>query len=187
MPDLNAGRQLWHFAGHGATTLFGSTFSTSNISQLTNTTKPFIVNSMACDCGDFDEGDCLGELLVTDANGAVSTATNARFGWGAPPEMGPSEALCMEFYNNYVKGFNQGEANNLAKDFWRMGSRIAPQTTNVSMNSKHKNVIVVNYADRNPGEPMTTRPSLGKSAYLKLDAETMQWGIVVADFEGESR
>lgn len=116
---INAGRHLWHFAGHGATTLFGSTFSTSNISQLTNATKPFIVNSMACDCGDFDEGDCLGEMLLTDACGAVSTATNARYGWGAPPCMGPSEALCMEFYNNYVKGFNQGEAYNLAKDFWR--------------------------------------------------------------------
>jgi len=25
----------------------------------------------------------------------------------------------MEFYNNYIKGFNQGEAYNLAKDFWR--------------------------------------------------------------------
>jgi hypothetical protein len=120
--SLNAGRQLWHFAGHGATTLFGSTFSTSNISQLTNSTKPFIVNSMACDCGDFDQTECLGELLLTDINGAVSTATNARYGWGAPPEMGPSEALCMEFYNNYVKGFNQGEANNLAKDFWRNAS-----------------------------------------------------------------
>jgi len=118
----NAGRQLWHFAGHGATTLFGSTFSTSNISQLTNAAKPFIVNSMACDCGAFDEGECLGELLVTDVNGAVSSATNARYGWGAPPEMGPSEALCMEFYNNYVKGFNQGESYNLAKDFWRNAS-----------------------------------------------------------------
>jgi hypothetical protein len=117
--SINAGRQLWHFAGHGATTLFGSTFSTSDISQLTNASRPFIVNSMACDCGDFDNGDGLGELLLTDVNGAVSTATNARFGWGAPPCMGPSEALCMEFYNNYVKGFNQGEAYNLAKDFWR--------------------------------------------------------------------
>ncbi len=116
---INAGRHVWHFAGHGAKTSFGSTFSTSNISQLTNTTKPFIVNSMACDCGNFDEGDGLGELLLTDVNGAVSTATNARFGWGAPPLMGPSEQLCMEFYNNYVKGFSQGEAYNLAKDFWR--------------------------------------------------------------------
>ncbi len=120
--SINAGRQLWHFAGHGATTQFGYTFYTSDIASLTNAAKPVIVNSMACDCGAFDEGECLGELLVTDVNGAVSTATNARFGWGAPPEMGPSEALCMEFYNNYIKGFNQGEAYNLAKDFWRNAS-----------------------------------------------------------------
>ncbi len=120
--NINAGRHLWHFAGHGATTMFGSTFTTSNISQLTNAAKPFICNSMACDCGNFDETDGLGELLLTDSNGAVSTALNARFGWGAPPLMGPSEQLCMEFYNNYVKGFNQGEAYNLAKDFWRNAS-----------------------------------------------------------------
>ena len=51
---------------------------------------------------------------------------------------------------------------------------------------KYKNVIVVNYADRAPNEPMTTEPSIGKSAYLKLDLEHMQWGIVIPDFEGES-
>ena len=49
------------------------------------------------------------------------------------------------------------------------------------------NVIVVNYGDRRPGEPMTAPPSVGKSAYLKLDAETVRWGIVVPGFEGESR
>lgn len=75
----------------------------------------------------------------------------------------------------------------VGSDGYLLGDRIAPQTINVSMNPTHKNVIVVNYADRNPGEPMTARPSLGKSAYLKLDPQTMQWGIVVADFEGESR
>jgi hypothetical protein len=116
---INAGRHFLHYAGHGAISSFGSTFSTSNISQLTNAAMPCIVNSMACDCGNFDETDGLGERLLTAAAGAVSTATNARYGWGAPPCMGPSEALCMEFYNNYVKGFNQGEAYNLAKDFWR--------------------------------------------------------------------
>ena len=78
-------------------------------------------------------------------------------------------------------------AGYVGSDGYLLGDRIAPQTTNVSMNPRHKNVIVVNYADRNPGEPMTERPSLGKSAYLKLDPQTMQWGIVVADFEGESR
>lgn len=34
---------------------------------------------------------------------------------------------------------------------------------------------------------MTAQPSVGKSAYLKLNPSTMQWGIVEPDFEGESR
>lgn len=121
--SLNAGRHLFHFAGHGAYNAFGSTFSTSNIASLTNIAKPCIVNSMACDCGSFDDYECLGELLVNATNGgAVSTATNARYGWGAPPTMGPSENLCMEFYNNYIKGLTQGQAYNLAKDFYRNAS-----------------------------------------------------------------
>jgi len=66
-----------------------------------------------------------------------------------------------------------------------LGDRIAPQNINVSNNPRHKNVIVVNYADRLSGEPMSARPSLGKSVYLKLDPKTLQWGIVVNDFEGE--
>ncbi len=72
-------------------------------------------------------------------------------------------------------------------DGYLLGDRIAPQNIVLSENPRHKNVIVVNYADRAPGEPMTTRPSMGKSAYLKLDPASMQWGIVVPNFEGESR
>lgn len=79
------------------------------------------------------------------------------------------------------------EHGHIGSDGYLLGDRIAPQTTNLSENPKHKNVVVVNFADRYPGEPMTARPSLGKSAYLKLDIGHMQWGIVVPDFEGESR
>lgn len=68
-----------------------------------------------------------------------------------------------------------------------LGDRIAPQTTNLSKNPRHKYVVVFNYADRAPGEPMTAQPSFGKSVYLKLNPTTMQWGIVVPNFEGESR
>jgi len=46
---------------------------------------------------------------------------------------------------------------------------------------------VVNYAVRAPGEPMTARPSVGKSVWLKLDPQTMQFGEVVQNFEGESK
>ena len=73
-----------------------------------------------------------------------------------------------------------------------LGDRIAPQTTEVvtgttTMGTQRKGVIVVNYADRAPGEPMTTRPSVGKSIWLKLDPATMQFGEVAQNFEGESR
>lgn len=67
-----------------------------------------------------------------------------------------------------------------------LGDRIAPQTTEMSQNPKHVNVIVVNYADRKPGEPMTARPSVVKSIWLKLDIDTMQFGEVVQNFEWKS-
>ncbi len=67
-----------------------------------------------------------------------------------------------------------------------LGDRIAPQTTELSQNPNHKNVIVVNYAERAPGEPMTTRPSVGKSIWLKLDPASMQFGEVEQNFEGEA-
>jgi heat shock protein HslJ len=63
-----------------------------------------------------------------------------------------------------------------------LGDRIAPQTTV----SGRGNVVVVNFADRRPGEPFSTRPSIGKSIWLLLDPATMQFGEVAQDFEGEA-
>lgn len=75
----------------------------------------------------------------------------------------------------------------IGSDGYFLGDRIAPQSIDISPNPRHKNVLVVNYADRAPQEPMTAKPSIGKSAYLKFNVERMQWGIVLPDFEGESR
>ena len=74
----------------------------------------------------------------------------------------------------------------IGSDGFLLGDRIAPQTTELSPNPRHVNVVVFNYADRAPGEPMTTQPSVGKSVYLKIVPETVQWAIVEPDFEGES-
>ncbi|MBI4118212.1 MAG: hypothetical protein HY455_01585 [Parcubacteria group bacterium] len=87
----------------------------------------------------------------------------------------------------YVVAARNTEEGYVGSDGYFLGDRIAPQTTEVSRNPRHKYVIVVNYADRAAGEPMTARPSLGKSAYIKLDPVSMQWGIVEPNFEGESR
>lgn len=67
-----------------------------------------------------------------------------------------------------------------------LGDRIAPQTTEMSQNPKHVNVIIVNYAVRKPGEPFTAKSSVGKSIWLKLNTDTMQFGEVAKNFEGES-
>ncbi len=49
-----------------------------------------------------------------------------------------------------------------------LGDRIAPQTTEIKNGE-----VVVNYADRNPGEPMTTQPSRGVSKYLKVSGNQL--------------
>lgn len=74
----------------------------------------------------------------------------------------------------------------IGSDGYFLGDRIAPQATTMSPNPVQKGVVVFNYADRVTGEPMTVRPSVGKSVYLKLD-DTIRWGIVAPNFEGESR
>lgn len=79
------------------------------------------------------------------------------------------------------------DRGHIGSDGYLLGDRIAPQSTDVSSNPQHKYVVVFNYADRAQGEPMTARPSVGKSAYLKLDPTSMRWGIVEPDFAGESR
>ncbi len=73
-----------------------------------------------------------------------------------------------------------------------LGDRIAPQTTNLrnrasaTKTAAEDKVIVVNYADRKPGEGFATPPSVGKSVWLLLDPKTMQFGEVEQDFSGET-
>lgn len=86
----------------------------------------------------------------------------------------------------YAVGAVMTDGGYIGTDGYLLGDRIAPQSTNVSPNPRHKNVVVFNYVDRALDEPMTAQPSIGKSAYLKLVPEDMMWAIVEPDFEGES-
>jgi hypothetical protein len=49
-----------------------------------------------------------------------------------------------------------------------LGDHIAPQTTEF-----RNGEIIVNYAERKPNEPMTTRPSVGVSKYLKVSGDKL--------------
>jgi len=86
----------------------------------------------------------------------------------------------------YAAGAVATDDGYVGTEAYLLGDRIAPQTTEISQNPRHKHVVVFNYADRAKGEPMTATPSVGKSVYLKLVPESMQWAIVEPDFEGEA-
>jgi hypothetical protein len=49
-----------------------------------------------------------------------------------------------------------------------LGDRIAPQSTEIN-----NGIITVNYADRKPGEPFTTEPSVAVSRNFRIDAGSL--------------
>lgn len=63
-----------------------------------------------------------------------------------------------------------------------IGDRIAPQSTTKG----EGNIVAVNYAVRKVGESFAVAPSVGKSLWLKLDPDSLQFGEVVQNFEGEA-
>jgi hypothetical protein len=56
-----------------------------------------------------------------------------------------------------------------------IGDRIAPQTTEINTSAQE---LYVNFAERNAGEPMTTKPSHGATLYLKVTADGVLEGLM---------
>ncbi|MEO0022126.1 MAG: C25 family cysteine peptidase [candidate division WOR-3 bacterium] len=108
--SINRGYHFCHAAAHGDDYGFYTEsgtpiYTTSTASGQTNSTRPVILNSIACISGNFEAEDCLAEALMNNANGgAVATIMNSRYGWGTPPTMGPSEKLDCMFYDYYFIG-----------------------------------------------------------------------------------
>lgn len=82
----------------------------------------------------------------------------------------------------YFAGALNTDAGYVGTDAVFLGDRVAPQTTE----SGPGRSVTVNFADRKAGEPMTVRPSEGKSKRFVLDAKTFSWGEVMINFEGEA-
>lgn len=81
-----------------------------------------------------------------------------------------------------VLGINDNNNTYKATETMYIGDRIAPQTINIIDGR-----AVINYVIRKEGEPMTARPSIGKSLWVHYDSKNNQIGEWVKDFEGESR
>ena len=82
----------------------------------------------------------------------------------------------------YVVAALNKEGGYVGSQGFLLGDRIAPQSVEMGKGK----IVVVNYADRKPGESFSTPPSVGKSVWLFLDTETLQFGEVEQNFEGEA-
>ncbi len=75
-------------------------YTTSYASRQQNQNRFSIITSLACNPGNFEAEDCLAEVALNCADGgAIAVMMNSRYGWGTPPSMGPSEKLCVRFYD----------------------------------------------------------------------------------------
>lgn len=70
------------------------------------------------------------------------------------------------YYIAVARGFESGYVGTNAL---LLGDRIAPQTTEL-----RDGVIIVNYADRKPGEPMTADPSVGVSRMFRIENNVLK-------------
>ena len=115
--QINTGFGICHGAAHGDDYGFytdgGSPIYTTTqaAAQTNGMDKLNIMNSMACISGNFQNQSCLSVTLANNANGGtIANMMNSRFGWGTPPAMGPSEKLCVRFYDFFIE-----------KDSWMLG------------------------------------------------------------------
>ncbi|MEO0075132.1 MAG: C25 family cysteine peptidase, partial [candidate division WOR-3 bacterium] len=104
--SLNSGFHFCHPAAHGSevgyyTQSSQAIYLTSDAYAQTNSSRLYILNSIACNSGDFGySSECLAEAMMNNPNGgAVATIQNSRYGWGSPPGLGPSEAIDVRFYD----------------------------------------------------------------------------------------
>jgi hypothetical protein len=126
--SVNAGFGFCHLAGHGNQTGVysenGSALYTTGqaYTQQNSLRDLIIMNSMACDPGDFEYNECLTEIVVNNPHGgAICAMMNSRYGWGTPPVMGPSELLDLRFYDQYFNydSTDIGIDHARSKDYYR--------------------------------------------------------------------
>jgi hypothetical protein len=114
MTELNAGRFLVNYSGHGATAAWATNafFSGAQASELTNTDKLSIFTMLTCLNGYFvSQSDSLSEFLLKNPNGGA-VATWASTGLTTS---GVQELMATRFYNQIAAG-NITRMGDLIKD-----------------------------------------------------------------------
>jgi hypothetical protein len=126
--SMNSGYGLGHWVGHGNQNgiyMGGSAYlNSSDADALTNGSKQGVHSSNACFTGAWDEvpgGDCFSERLMNRVGGGcVGIAMNSRYGYGSPPNPGPSELLDTVFMSRILNHgeYHAGEALAFSRSYW---------------------------------------------------------------------
>lgn len=92
----------------------------------------------------------------------------------------------------YVVAALQTSTGYVGSQAFLLGDRIEPQSISIdegmtANGTNRQNVVVVDFETRLADEPFTAEPTVEKTIWLKLDPESMQFGEVEQDFEGERR
>jgi hypothetical protein len=123
---INAGVSYMTPQGHGnsdgAWWYYGPVYdmiTNNNYGDMTNGDMLPVYHSMACLSGRLQASECVAENLMNHPDGGgIAVFFNSNFGWGSPPNMGPSEVLEC-FFADMLFENNQNElgvTNALAKD-----------------------------------------------------------------------
>jgi hypothetical protein len=127
---INAGPQHVFHASHGAETFmytsYGSNYTVAHIMAQTNIQSgglPAIWQSISCLIGALDYAtDCCGDAWLNSPNGGGFGNFNSRYGFGnfAGPCTGPSEMLCIRFYQDHWQNdiYNLGIAHGTSMDYY---------------------------------------------------------------------
>jgi len=105
--SFNHGFAIFDPAGHGNSAGVYDQSGTpiylaGNAGSARNYRRFSIMTSLACDPGDFEAEDCCAEAALNcDTAGCIGAMMNSRYGWGTPPSMGPSEKLCVRYFDWY--------------------------------------------------------------------------------------
>jgi len=109
--SLRSGFGFAHLIGHGNEngihTYYADAYLDSDdLDALNNGDLLGVHNSIGCMCGAIDYvsyGDCFAEHYLTPSTGGSFSIMNTRYGWGNPPNMGPSEHIDTCFYHELFK------------------------------------------------------------------------------------
>jgi hypothetical protein len=103
MNHINSGRPWLHHCGHAnytyAMKLYNSDITNANFSQANGIDHNFtVVYTHGCNCGGFDNNDCIAEKMIGIDNFAAAFVGNSRYGWFVEGTTdGPSQHLHREF------------------------------------------------------------------------------------------